>query len=75
MARVQLDYRGFKCPLPTLKLNQFALSGGAKAGDIVEVLADCPTFEQDVKKWCSTSKKVLIKCYPDGSNSIAQIQF
>jgi tRNA 2-thiouridine synthesizing protein A len=75
MAKVQLDYRGLKCPLPTLKLNQFALSNEAKPGDVVEILADCSTFEQDVKKWCTTSKKVLIKIHQDGNNKIAQIQF
>ncbi|MBT8227247.1 MAG: sulfurtransferase TusA family protein [Dactylosporangium sp.] len=75
MAKIQLDYRGLKCPLPTLKINQFALSNQAKPGDIVEIVADCPTFEADIKKWCSTTKKMLIKCYNDGKNKTAQIQF
>ena len=75
MAKVQLDYQGLKCPIPTLKLNQFSMSDTAKPGDIVEVRADCPTFEVDVKKWCATSKKMLIKFYQEGAVKIAQIQF
>jgi TusA-related sulfurtransferase len=31
-----------------------------KAGDILECVADCPTFEADVKEWCKNSKKALI---------------
>ena len=29
-------------------------------GDILEVLADCATFEQDVKAWCTAMHKVLL---------------
>jgi len=28
--------------------------------DILEVLADCPTFEADVKAWCAAMHKVLL---------------
>ena len=31
-----------------------------KAGDILECVADCSTFESDVKEWCKNSKKALI---------------
>lgn len=75
MAQVRLDFRGLKCPLPTLKLNQYVMSGKAHPGDTIEVEADCPTFEDDIKKWCSTSRKVLIKCYSEGTSKIAVVQF
>ncbi len=28
-----------------------------KPGDVLEVIADCPTFEKDVRDWCSRAKK------------------
>jgi TusA-related sulfurtransferase len=31
-----------------------------KGGDILECVADCPTFEADVKDWCKNSKKALL---------------
>jgi TusA-related sulfurtransferase len=31
-----------------------------KAGDILECVADCATFESDVKEWCKNSKKALL---------------
>jgi TusA-related sulfurtransferase len=41
-----------------------------KAGDILECVADCPTFESDVKEWCKNSRKALIwfKSEGDGVN-------
>jgi tRNA 2-thiouridine synthesizing protein A len=75
MAEVKRDYRGLKCPLPVLKLNQLAMKKEVNPGDVLEVTADCATFEEDVKKWCTTSKKVLLKCYKEGSAKIAKIQF
>jgi tRNA 2-thiouridine synthesizing protein A len=40
-----------------------------KAGDILEAVADCPTFENDVRGWCQRSKKALLwfKTDPDGA--------
>jgi TusA-related sulfurtransferase len=74
MARVTLDYRGMNCPVPILKLNAAVIKKEVNPGDLIEVLADCPSFEADVKKWCTTSKKLLVKCYVNGSHKIAQIQ-
>ena len=60
MATVMLDAKGLKCPMPTLKMTGMVLKKEVKPGDILEVLADCPTFEKDVKDWCTSTKKVLI---------------
>ncbi len=75
MTTVQLDFRGLKCPLPTLKLNQFLLRKQAKPGEVVEVVADCPTFEADVRKWCTDARRMLVKFYQDGDRKVAQIRF
>lgn len=31
-----------------------------KPGDILECVADCATFEADIKDWCKNSKKALL---------------
>ena len=44
MAIHNLDARGLKCPQPTLKITAMAVR--MKPGDILEAVADCPTFEK-----------------------------
>ncbi len=75
MAAKHLDYKGLKCPLPTLTLNRAYLKKEITDGDLVEVVADCPSFEADIKTFCAKHKKVLVKCYADGANKVAKVQF
>jgi len=58
MATKVLDAKGLPCPQPRLKMSVEAIS--MKSGDILECVADCPTFEADVKDWCQKSKKALL---------------
>jgi tRNA 2-thiouridine synthesizing protein A len=44
-------------------------------GDVLEVTADCPTFEKDIRDWCSRSKKILLWIRDEGTAKICQIQF
>ncbi len=60
MKTVSLDARGLKCPTPTLKMTNMVMAKDVLPGDNLEVLADCETFEDDVKRWCATMKKVLV---------------
>lgn len=60
MARVQLDARGLKCPTPTLMLTNSIIKKEVVPGDTLAIIADCPTFEADVRNWCNTMKKVLV---------------
>ncbi|MHB9154443.1 MAG: sulfurtransferase TusA family protein [Endomicrobiales bacterium] len=74
MATIVLDAKGLKCPQPILKLASKAPE--MKAGDILEVLADCPTFSKDVQMWCDRSHKTLLFCRDEGGGKYrAQIQF
>lgn len=74
MATETLDARGLKCPQPTLKLSIF--SRKVSQGSLVEVLADCPEFPNDVKKWCTSNHKVLLACNDTGGGMYkAEIQF
>ncbi len=67
-----LDARGMKCPLPTLKM--LTLSREMKAGEILEVIADCPTFEADVRKFCETTKKALLFVKAEGTAKRVQLR-
>ena len=60
-----LDLKGLKCPMPTLKMTT-AVRTTVKAGDVLEVIADCPSFESDVKIWCQRMKKVLLWIRDEG---------
>lgn len=74
MAIKTIDAVGLKCPQPVLKLT--ANAPEMDAGDILEIVADCPTFEKDVRQWCERlNKEVLfVKNEGNGRKKI-QIQF
>jgi len=72
METKQLDARGMKCPLPTLKM--LTMSREMKHGEILEVIADCPTFEADVRKFCETAKKALLFVKTEGPVKRVQIR-
>lgn len=74
MVTQTLDCLGMKCPQPTLKVSILATK--LKPGDVLEVVADCSTFENDVIEWCARSKRTLlwIKDEGDGAKRV-QIRF
>ncbi|HEY3320105.1 MAG TPA: sulfurtransferase TusA family protein [Planctomycetota bacterium] len=74
MAIVQLDARGMKCPMPVLKMTERLVKQEVKAGDVLEVTADCDTFERDVREWCKNFKKVMIVYKEQGASKVAQVQ-
>ncbi len=73
MSIQQLDARGMKCPQPTLKLTVCAVK--MKPGDILDVIADCPTFEEDLRNWCTRSRKTLLWIKEEKVTRHCQIQF
>ncbi len=68
-----IDARGLKCPQPILKITANAIK--MKAGDILEIMADCSTFENDVRDWCQRSKKMLMWVREEAGAKKVQIQF
>jgi TusA-related sulfurtransferase len=46
-----------------------------KQGDVLEVIADCPTFEKDVRDWCSRARKTLLWVREEDTAKRVQIQF
>jgi tRNA 2-thiouridine synthesizing protein A len=73
MAVKQIDALGLRCPQPILKIT--TAMPGMDPGDILEVTADCASFEDDVAKWCQRMNKTLLAINHDGDKKIAQIQF
>ena len=64
MATQTVDAKGLLCPQPTLKLTSIMVR--CKPGDVLDVLADCPTFEADVRSWCARMKKTLLWVRDEG---------
>jgi tRNA 2-thiouridine synthesizing protein A len=74
MAIEVLDTLGMKCPQPILKLAVKAPD--MKAGDILEILGDCPTFEKDVRIWCERLEKLILSVKDEREDrKRIQIQF
>lgn len=74
MALHLLDASGLKCPQPILKIA--VKSPSMQPGDILEVIGDCPTFENDVRAWCTRLKKTLLMVKTeDGYRRTVQILF
>ena len=73
MSRVLIDARGLKCPRPTLEMTIKAKN--IDVGGVMEVIADCPSFEKDVRGWCQRMKKVLIWIRKEEDFHRCQIQF
>ena len=67
-----LDCKGMRCPQPVLKT---AIKANAlPAGTTLEVHADCPSFPDDIKKWCEQTAKVLVSIVDQGSHQVATVQ-
>ena len=73
MATHKLDAKGIRCPQPILKIT--GLMPTINPGDVLEVEADCVTFEGDVTTWCQRMNKTLLALTRDGAVVTAQIQF
>jgi tRNA 2-thiouridine synthesizing protein A len=69
MGTTQIDARGAKCPVPVLKMTNSVMKKEVNPGDTLVVLADCPTFENDVRQWCKSMNKVLIVIRDEGNNT------
>jgi TusA-related sulfurtransferase len=55
---------GLKCPQPALKVT--VLAARTQPGDLIEVVADCATFEKDVREWSARARKTVLWCKDEG---------
>ena len=60
-----IDARGLKGPIPTLRM--LNTSREMRPGEMMEVLADCPSFESDVRRFCDSMKAALLFVKLEGS--------
>jgi len=72
MAFKTFDYKGLQCPLPSL--NMLSEMNKMSPGDIIEAVADCETFETDVRELCQSMKKTLIFFRKEAEQSCCQIR-
>jgi len=74
MASLSIDATGTVFPEPLFKIA--SQCGNLEPGDTLEVTADCPSFEQDVRSYCRRlGKKVLwVRKLTSGALRVA-IQF
>lgn len=66
-----LNLKGMKC----LKIT-WTMTGELnkmRKGEILEVIADCPSFAKDVKKWCQKHKKALMR-FKEERNGVKRCQ-
>jgi len=68
-----LDLKGLVCPQPVLRLATRAKS--MTPGTTLELYADCPSFPQDLEKWCNVSGTVLVSMVDKGDHYHAVLQF
>jgi len=71
---MEMNLYGLKCPQPVLKVA--AKSKEIPEGELLEVLADCPSFPKDIEAWCEKTDRTLLFCMDEGDGKFrAQIQF
>ena len=68
-----MDCLGLKCPEPVQRVAAKAKS--MAEGDILEVVADCPNFEDDLRKWSDRTGHMILSIMEEGEAKRAQIQF
>ena len=62
-----LDCVGLFCPMPIVKIKQEL--DKMCSGEVLEVAADDPGFEKDVKAWCEATGQELIGFEKEGGIS------
>lgn len=73
MGNLLVDATGFHCPLPILMVTAKVKKQEVKSGDVMEVIADCDSFEKDIRLWCTQHQKVLVYFREEG-NGIKRCQ-
>ena len=66
-----LDTLGLRCPESVLEID--AQSTHMRPGDILDVLGDCPTLEEDVKAWCGKTGKTVLSIHSDNNDANVKI--
>ena len=71
---MELNLYGLKYPQPILKVA--AKAREIPVGEMLEVVADCPSFPKDIEAWCEKTGRTLLSCVDKGDGKFrAHIQF
>jgi tRNA 2-thiouridine synthesizing protein A len=74
LATHTIDAIGLRCPQPILKIT--IAMPDMQPGDILEIKANCESFEDDVRAWCTRLNKTLLAVTTDSNEIVtATIQF
>jgi len=68
----KLDCTGLMCPMPIVRISKAMKA--LDAGDTLEVRADDPAFEPDVRAWCDKMQQNLVSLAKDGGAFVAVIE-
>jgi tRNA 2-thiouridine synthesizing protein A len=72
MDPIRVDAMGLRCPQPILKLAVVIIDH--PKGTIIEMVADCPTFEKDIRAWCERRKLTVLSVRGEGATKTVQVQ-
>lgn len=67
IAHVTLDMRGVSCPGPILEAKK--LLDGMKAGEVLQLVSDCPGVLADIEAWGRTTSIELLASLPMARNA------
>jgi tRNA 2-thiouridine synthesizing protein A len=70
---IQIDTTGMRCPLPVIALGNATTT--AANGTIVEITGDCPTFEADIRRFCTRRGKTVVAVRGKAPKLTVQIRF
>lgn len=62
VAHVTLDMRGVSCPGPIVQAKK--LLDGMKAGEVLQLVSDCPGSVDDIQSWSSATAVELLATLP-----------
>lgn len=64
MAHVTLDMRGVSCPGPIIQAKK--LLEGMKAGEVLQLVSDCPGSADDITSWAKAGAADLVYSHESG---------
>ncbi|MCK9379453.1 MAG: sulfurtransferase TusA family protein [Sulfuritalea sp.] len=64
IAHVTLDMRGVSCPGPIVQAKK--LLDGMKAGEVLQLVSDCPGSADDITSWAKAGAAVLLFSHESG---------
>jgi TusA-related sulfurtransferase len=73
MATRTINAIGLRCPQPILQVT--IAMPDMQPGDILEIQADCDSFEEDIRAWCDRLDKTLLAVNTNGDVVTATIKF